>query len=70
MRLYEEQDLGLTGGRSIDQAYALASVAALVILIACVNFVNLTTARSARRAREVAIRKVSGSQRGALVGQL
>ena len=69
MRLYEEQDLGVTGGRSIDHIYALASVVALVILIACVNFVNLTTARSARRAREVGLRKVAGSQRGALVGQ-
>ena len=44
-------------------------IAAFVLLMACVNFINLTTARSARRAREIAVRKVLGSQRSGLIRQ-
>ncbi len=43
--------------------------AILILLIACVNFMNLSTARSAGRSKEVGVRKVLGSGRGALVGQ-
>jgi len=67
--LYSGEDFGMPWGRSVDHVYAVISVAGLVVLIAGVNFVNLSTARSARRSREVGIRKVSGSQRGHLVGQ-
>ena len=44
-------------------------VALFILLIACINFVNLSTARSANRAKEVGIRKVVGSERGALIRQ-
>lgn len=41
----------------------------VILIIAGVNFVNLLTARSARRASEVAIRKVVGARRHALILQ-
>jgi putative ABC transport system permease protein len=40
-----------------------------ILIIACINFMNLSTARSAGRAREIGMRKVSGAQRGQLLGQ-
>jgi len=46
-----------------------SAIALFVLLMACVNFVNLTTSRSAQRAREVAVCKVLGSGRGALMRQ-
>jgi putative ABC transport system permease protein len=50
--------------------YALAMVAALTLAVAVLNYVNLATARSALRAREIALRKVMGATRGALMAQL
>ncbi len=47
----------------------LAMVGLLTLLVAIVNYVNLATARSNLRAREVAMRKVLGADRGALVRQ-
>ena len=44
-------------------------VGVFILLLACINFVNLSTARSANRAKEVGLRKVVGSQRGALIRQ-
>lgn len=41
----------------------------LVLVIAWINYVNLSTARAMERAREVGVRKVSGAQKGQLVGQ-
>lgn len=47
----------------------LGLVGLLTLLIAIVNYVNLATARAGLRAREVAMRKVLGAHRGALIGQ-
>lgn len=47
----------------------LALVGLTALLIAICNFVNLATARAGLRAREVALRKVMGATRGALVVQ-
>ncbi|WP_174279922.1 ABC transporter permease [Sphingomonas bacterium] len=47
----------------------LGIVGLLTLLIAIVNYVNLATARAGLRAREVAMRKVLGGTRFALVGQ-
>jgi putative ABC transport system permease protein len=44
-------------------------VAALILAIACINYINMSTADATRRAKEVALRKVSGAQRGQLVAQ-
>ncbi|WP_298089190.1 FtsX-like permease family protein, partial [uncultured Sphingomonas sp.] len=47
----------------------LGLVGLLTLLIAIVNYINLATARAGLRAREVAMRKVLGAKRRALVGQ-
>jgi putative ABC transport system permease protein len=49
--------------------YALMWVALFVLGLAIINFINLSTAQSFQRMKEVGIRKVMGSSRGALVGQ-
>jgi putative ABC transport system permease protein len=50
--------------------YALGLVGALTLAIAVLNYVNLATARSALRAKEIALRKVMGATRAALMVQL
>ncbi len=54
---------------SMVYVYIFGLVALFLILIAAMNYMNLATARSARRAREVGLRKVVGSSRGALIAQ-
>jgi putative ABC transport system permease protein len=70
-RVYLHSRDGNWLGPKSDIAYVilLGCVGAFLLLIACVNFINLATARAVERAREVGIRKVSGSTRGALVRQ-
>ncbi|PCI75465.1 MAG: hypothetical protein COB20_12825 [SAR86 cluster bacterium] len=46
-----------------------AVIAALVLVIGCTNFIVLTTAKSTNRCKEVAMRKVMGARREALVVQ-
>jgi ABC-type antimicrobial peptide transport system permease subunit len=41
-------------------------IAAFILLIACVNFINLSTAQAVNRAKEVAVRKVLGSNKSQL----
>ncbi len=53
----------------IGYVYALAAVAAFIMLIAVFNFMNLSTARSHGRAREVGMRKVVGARRRQLIVQ-
>ncbi|MFD1950316.1 ABC transporter permease [Sphingomonas arantia] len=47
----------------------LGIVGLLTLLIAIINYVNLATARAGLRAREVAMRKVLGADRRALISQ-
>lgn len=54
---------------NISYVYIFGAVALFILLLACVNFINLSTANSGSRAREIGIRKVLGSGRGALVSQ-
>jgi putative ABC transport system permease protein len=54
---------------SIIYVYIFGLVALFLILIATMNYMNLATARSARRAKEIGLRKVVGSSRGALILQ-
>jgi hypothetical protein len=48
---------------------ALGAVGLIALLLAAINYVNLATARADIRAREVAVRKVVGASRAALVRQ-
>ncbi len=56
------------GGR-IDLLRVFLVVSILVLIIAGINFVNLSTAQSDQRAKEVGVRKISGANRGMLIGQ-
>ena len=62
-----EDQIEATG--DIRYVYILSSIALFVLLIACINFMNLSTARAGSRAREVALRKVLGSERAQLIRQ-
>ncbi len=46
-----------------------ASIAIAILIIACINFINLTTAKSYIRKKEIAVRKIVGASRGALIFQ-
>ena len=59
----------LYGSGNIQYVYIFSAIAACILFIAIINFMNLATARSTNRAREVGMRKVMGSQKGALVAQ-
>jgi putative ABC transport system permease protein len=62
-----------------DQNYAVVSdskyvyifsiVAFFILIVACINFMNLFTARSMKRAKEIAMRKIVGSNRAQLIKQ-
>ncbi len=49
--------------------YGFIAVAVFTLLVACINYMNLATARAAKRAKEVGMRKILGSNRGALIVQ-
>src|SRR5262249_26233638 len=49
--------------------YGFVAVAVFTLLVACINYMNLATARAAKRAKEVGMRKILGSTRGALIVQ-
>jgi putative ABC transport system permease protein len=53
----------------ITYVYIFLAIAAFMLVIAAINYMNLATARSAKRSKEVGMRKVMGSQKGALISQ-
>lgn len=54
---------------SASFVYALAAIGAFLLAVASMNYMNLSTARSTRRAKEVAMRKLLGSERHQLILQ-
>ncbi|HNP18644.1 MAG TPA: ABC transporter permease [Fulvivirga sp.] len=60
--------LGTDG--DIFYVYVFSIVGVMILFLACINFVNLTTARAAVRAKEVGVKKVLGSTRSLLIGQI
>ncbi len=61
--------VGDEGGSPRSTVITLGLVGALILAIAIFNYVNLATARAGLRAREVAMRKVLGADRRALLIQ-
>ncbi|MFT4093091.1 MAG: ABC transporter permease [Niabella sp.] len=53
--------------RSMKSIYVFSLIALLVLLIAIINYINITTARASVRLKEIAIRKIIGSDRKNLV---
>jgi putative ABC transport system permease protein len=67
---FHDQDvLGARGGVDPRVVASLGAVGLMALLTAAINYINLATARAGLRAREVALRKVVGASRGALLGQ-
>lgn len=67
--LYSRYENGLVAGGRIEYVRIFSVVALIILIIACINFMNLSTAKASRRAKEVGIKKVMGSSRGALIYQ-
>ena len=67
--LYGRYENGMVAGGRIEYVRIFSVVALIILVIACINFMNLSTAKASRRAKEVGIKKVMGSSRGALVYQ-
>lgn len=63
---------GSLGDYSTDKniLWTLAFIGVLIIVMASINFINLSTAQAVGRSKEVGIRKVLGSKRGQLIGQV
>lgn len=58
-----------TGSGRIVYVVIFGLAAFFILIAACINFMNLATARATRRAKEVAVRKVAGATREALIQQ-
>jgi putative ABC transport system permease protein len=50
--------------------WTLSLIAIFILIMACINFVNLSTVQAVNRSREIGVRKVLGSSRRNLLGQI
>ncbi len=69
VHLYSEFKNGVVVGGKITTVKQFTILAIFILVIASINFMNLSTARSEKRAKEVGVRKLSGADRGMLIGQ-
>ncbi|MBO9202392.1 MULTISPECIES: ABC transporter permease [Niastella] len=58
----------LSDNHDIKYTYVISIVGLLILLIALINYINITTARASVRLREVAVRKIIGSNGKNLIG--
>ncbi|HUL83294.1 MAG TPA: FtsX-like permease family protein, partial [Gammaproteobacteria bacterium] len=68
IHLYSDVPESLPTG-NLYYLYGFVAVTVFTLLVACINYMNLATARAAKRAKEVGMRKILGSSRGALIVQ-
>ncbi|MFY0686212.1 MAG: ABC transporter permease [Cyclobacteriaceae bacterium] len=54
---------------SMRRVKTVAWIAVFLLLLACINFINLSTARSLHRMKEVAVKKLMGSNRTTIIIQ-
>jgi putative ABC transport system permease protein len=63
-----ENRIGTDGSIVYIQIFGIVGLG--ILLLACINFINLSTARAGHRAKEIGLKKVLGSTKKQLVGQL
>ena len=70
--LHFDSRFGNFGDHTISKAtlWTLSLIGMFIIIMACINFINLSTAQAVGRSKEVGIRKVLGSDRLQLFGQV
>ena len=68
IHLHSHLSYELGENRDIKYVYVLSIVGILILIVAFINYINITTARASVRLREVAVRKIIGSNRNHLVG--
>jgi putative ABC transport system permease protein len=68
IHLHSHLSYELGENRDVKYIYVLSIVGLLILIIAFINYINITTARASTRLREVAVRKIIGSDRASLVG--
>jgi putative ABC transport system permease protein len=69
IHLRSHLQLEITENGNINYVYTFTFIAILLLCIAIINFMNLATARSTTRAREIAMRKVMGSDQRQIIWQ-
>ncbi len=61
--------LTLSNPGNYQHLVIFSMVALFIMILACMNYVNMATAKSALRAKEIGMRKVMGSYKGAIAQQ-
>lgn len=66
IHLHSHLGYELGENRDVKYIYVLSVVGLLILIIAFINYINITTARASTRLREVAVRKIIGSDQTSL----
>jgi putative ABC transport system permease protein len=67
IHLHSALSYEIGSNKSMQLIYVLSAIGLLILLIAFINYTNITTARASTRIREIAVRKVLGSERKNLI---